>query len=406
MLLKMAWRNLSRNRRRSLVTIVAIAFGVASVTLFGGYVANVYSGLARQAIHGEKLGHLTVAKQGYFEFGEVDQEGYIFSADEVERVRALLADDPTVTLISPRLSARGLASNGRISTIFIGDAVAAADLSTIRADYALESGELDPDNPYAVAIAENLAKALELREGDAGVIFGATIDGQANAIDFEVADVYNTGNAATNDKFILLSLDIARQLLDTQGAERLTVLLTDQDLTDAKRGEIEAALNAAGLGVEVRTWHELSSFYEQVRRLFNMIFSFIFSIVVIVALMSVVNTMSMVVVERTKEIGTLRALGMQRAKVARMFSYEGMLLALLGAAFGLALLFVIGGGVNVADLSYTPPNSSTRVPLKVDFPIAVIVASVIAVVVCAVAASILPARRAARSVISDSLHHA
>ena len=410
MLLTMAWRNLSRNRRRSLVTIVAIALGVASVTLFGGYVANVYAGLASQAIHGEKLGHLTIAKQGYFEFGEVDQENYVFSAEEVEQVRSLLADDMDVTLISPRLSARGLVSDGRISTIFIGDAVATADLATIRADYGassgLESGSLDPENPYGVALAENLAKALDLKVGDSGVIFGATLDGQANAIDFEVSDVYNTGNAATNDKFILLPLDIAQQLLDTQGAERLTVLLTDKGLTGAKRAEIEARLNTAGLGVELRTWEELSSFYGQVRQLFNMIFSFIFSIVVIVALMSIINTMSMVVVERTKEIGTLRALGMQRGTVMRLFSFEGMLLALLGGALGLGMLFLIGGGVNVADLSYTPPNSSTQVPLQVDFPVAVIVTSVLAVLACAVAASILPARKAARSMISESLHHA
>lgn len=410
MLLTLAWRNLSRNRRRSLVTIVAIAFGVASVTLFGGYIANVYAGLASQAIHGEKLGHLTVAKQGYFEFGNIDQEDYVFTAEEVAEIRSVLADDADVTLISPRLSASGLVSDGRISTIFVGDAVAIADLATIRADYGassgLEGGSLDPENPYGVALAENLAKALELKKGDAGVIFGATLDGQANAIDFEVTDIYNTGNAATNDKFILLPLEITRQLLDTQGAERLTVLLSDKGLTEAKRAEIESRLKAAGLGVEVRTWEELSSFYGQVRQLFNMIFSFIFSIVVIVALMSIVNTMSMVVVERTKEIGTLRALGMQRGTVMRLFSFEGMLLALLGGVLGLAMLFLVGGGVNIADLSYTPPNSSTQVPLKVDFPVAVIVTAMIAVLVCAVAASILPARKAARTVIAESLHHA
>lgn len=406
MLWKMAWRNLSRNRRRSLITILAIALGVASVTLFGGYVSSAFSGLSRQAIHGEKLGHLTVAKQGYFEFGEVRQQDFIFSAEELTKIEGLLKEDPSVTLVSPRLSVRGLASNGAISTIFIGDAVNRGDLATIRADYGQRSGELDNDSEYGVALAENLASALDLKKGDPGVVFGATIDGQANAVDFDVSDIYNTGNTATNDKFILMSMELARSLLDVEGAERLTIMLSDNGLTDTKRAALEAKLNAAGMGVEVKTWRELSSFFKQVKTLFTLIFSFIFAIVVIVALMSVINTMSMIVMERTREIGTLRALGMQRGRVMRLFSFEGFLLALVGVALGLAILFGIGGLVNAADLSYVPPNSSNRVPLRVEFPTTMIVATAIAVIAASVLASMLPARKAARSEIATALTHA
>lgn len=405
MLWKMAWRNLSRNRRRSIITILAIAFGVASVTLFGGYVASAFSGLSRQAIHGEKLGHLTIAKSGYFEFGEVDQEDYVFSPEELAQVSRIVGADPAVTLVSPRLSVRGLASNGEISTIFIGDAVSRDDLAAIRADYGQRSGELDPANPYGVALAENLARALDLTPGDPGVVFGATLSGQANAVDFDVTDIYNTGNSATNDKFVLMSIELARELLDVEGAERVTVMLDDGGLTDARRDAFETALNAAGMEVEVRTWRDLSSFYKQVRTLFTLIFSFIFAIVVIVALMSVVNTMSMIVLERTREIGTLRALGMGRERVMRLFSFEGLLLAAVGVALGLAILFAVGGAVNAADLSYVPPNSSNRVPLRVEFPPLVIAATAVAVILASVAASTLPARKAARTEIAASLAH-
>jgi len=136
-----------------------------------------------------------------------------------------------------------------------------------------------------------------------------------------------------------------------------------------------------------------------------MIFSFIFAIVVIIAFMSIVNTMSMVVIERTREIGTLRSIGMQRPAVMWLFSFEGLLLALVGCALGLVILFGVGGLINMSGLTYVPPNSSTPVRLLVNFPPAVIFAALGAVILFTVLASIAPARRAANASISESLRH-
>lgn len=410
MLWTMAWRNLARNRRRSIVTITAIALGVASITLFGGYVASAFKGLKEQAIHGEKLGHLTIAKPGYYELGEVEQESFIFSQDELATIERVVGADLAVTLISPRLSMRGLASNTQISTIYIGDAIRRADLPTIRGDYDVEynqsTGSLDADTAIGVALAENLARALKLERGDPGVVFGSTLAGRANAVDFDVVDVYNTGNPATNDKFVLMPFELGQQLLGTDGAERVTVMLDEDGLTDAKREEFGAALAAAGIETEIRTWADLSSFYKQVVEFLTLIFTFIFAIVVVVALMSVVNTMTMIVNERTREIGTLRALGMQRGRTMGLFAAEGLLLALIGIAGGIALLFLVGGAVNAADLSYTPPNSSSSVPLEVEFPPLLIVGTVLALAAAAVGASCIPARRLSRAEIAGALTHA
>ena len=406
MMFKMALRNLFRNRRRSLVTILAITFGFAAITLFGGYITNVFQGLKRQAIEGETLGHLTVAKPGYFTIGSTNPEKYVFSGEEVEEMTALLAQDPDLELVSPRLSLRGLASNGEISVIFIGDAIVRGDYGRIRKDFKPErGGMLDPEQPYGIVLAENLAKALDLAVGDGVILFTSTLEGQANALDFNVVDLYNTGNAATNDKAVIVPFETAQRLLDTTGAERLTLVFADDVDLEAKQAEIEARLQAAGLAVELRNWEELSAFYKQVKNLFSMIFSFIFAIVVIVAFMSIVNTMSMVVMERTREVGTLRSIGMQRPAVMRLFSLEGLLLALIGCGFGLAILFGVGGLINLAEMTYVPPNSSTPVRLLVDFPPGIIAAALAAVILFTVLASIAPARRAANASISESLRH-
>lgn len=406
MFMTLAFRNLSRNRRRSIATILAISLGFASIALFGGYITNVYSGLSRQAIQGEKLGHLTIAKPGYFSLGNIRQEDYIFSAEEQQTIGTTLKDLKEVELISPRLSISGLVSNGEQSTIFIGDGVVRGDLRKIRKDFRPESGGfLAEEQPIGVALSQNLAKALALVKGDSGVLFVSTLTGQANALDFDVVDVYDTGNAATNDKAIILPYDMAQSLLDTQGPERFSIVLSDKGQTLAMRDTINERLQKAGVKAEIKTWEELSSFYRQVRSLFNMIFSFIFSIVLVIVIMSIINTMGMVVMERTREIGTLRSIGMQRGALVRLFACEGFFLGLIGCAIGLAMTLVIGSLLNAVEFTYTPPNSSSQVRVLIDFEPRIIVTALLALCAFSVISSFIPARKSARANITEALRH-
>lgn len=406
MQLRLAFRNLSRNRRRSIATVLTIMLGYAAVTLFGGYVANVYGSLSKQAIHGEKLGHLTIAKPGYFDLGNTTPENYIFDAEDQMKIKDALKDLPGLVAISPRLSASGLLSNGNTSTIFIGDAIAPKDLTILSQGLANNrAGVLSPNDETGIAVAKNLAKALSFSKGDEGVIFGSTFEGQANAMDFRVEDVYNTGNAATNDKAVVMPMSLAQQLLDTQGADRMTVLLDNKDLTQEAVIQASERLRSAGIKTEIRTWDEQSSFYRQVKNLFNMIFIFIFTIVLIIVVMSIINTMSMVVIERTREIGTLRAIGMQRNLLLRLFSFEGLLLAIMGCLLGLALTAVVATTLNAIGLTYTPPNSSSPVRLLIDLVPQILASVFVGLCLFAVMSSAIPARKAANAVITDSLGH-
>jgi putative ABC transport system permease protein len=136
-----------------------------------------------------------------------------------------------------------------------------------------------------------------------------------------------------------------------------------------------------------------------------MIFLFIFIIVFVIVVMGIINTMSMSVMERTREIGTLRALGMQRLGIMRLFSTEGMLLAVLGCAVGLLLTLLVAVPINVADISYMPPNASAPVPLQIKLEAAGIVSTLVFLVAVAALSALLPARRAARMQIVDALGH-
>lgn len=416
-MLKLALRGLLRNRRRSLVTMLTIALGFSAIVLFAGYTHNIYSGLSRLAIHGEMLGHLTLNKRGMRTEGKLDPERFLLTATEVEAITKLLKDEQHVELISPRMAMSGLVSNGRVSTIFIAEGIEPAAMERLQknvlTDFEKNTGygdlvkqKLDPAHPDVVGLSEGLIEMLRLSVGDQAQILVNTLSGQANALDVTVGNSFNTGNARSNDKFAFVSLALARSMLDAEGrAERMIILLDDVNNTEAMRDLLLKKMTAAGFDVEINTWQELSDFYNQVHGMFDMMFGFIFSIVLTVVVMSVANSMGMTVVERTREIGTLRAIGLKRSGVVRLFTTESMLLTLIGCVAGLALSLLVRWGVNNANITYIPPNSVSPMPLLVDLDVERTILAFILMGVVGTVAAYMPARRAAKKDIIDALGH-
>ena len=414
---KLALRGLTRNRRRSLVTLLAIALGFAAIALFAGYTHNVFSGLAQQSIHGELLGHLTLSKRGMRMEGKLDPERYMLTAGEVDQITKLLVAEPHVKMVAPRLAFSVLISNGRASTIFIAEAIEPAAMEELQQGAFSTAGEdsgafdnqkkkLDPARDDVAELSEGLVNILHLQENGLAAVLVNTLNGQANALDLTVGHTFNTGNAGSNDKFAFVTLALARNLLDAEGrADRLTILLDDASQTEAVRDRLLPKLRAAGFDVEIQTWQELSDFYNQVRGMFDMIFGFIFSIVLTVVLMSVANSMGMTVVERTREIGTLRSIGLKRWGVVRLFTTESMLLTVIGCTVGLLITLAVRWGINVAGISYTPPSSASPVPLLVDLDVGRVAFTFVLMAVVGTLAAYLPARRAANKTIIDALGH-
>ena len=414
---KLALRGLTRNRRRSLVTLMAIALGFAAIALFAGYTHNVFEGIAQQSIHGELLGHLTLSKRGMRLEGKLDPERYTLTASEVDQLTKLLMAEPHVRMVAPRLAFSGLISNGKASTIFIAEAIEPAAMEGLQKGWlsdASESGgvldsrtkRLDPARDDVAELSEGLVNILHLQENGLAAVLVNTLNGQANALDLTVGHTFNTGNAGSNDKFAYVTLALARNLLDAEGrADRLTILLDDVNQTEAVRQSLLPKLRAAGFDMEIMTWQELSDFYNQVRGMFDMIFGFIFMIVLTVVLMSVANSMGMTVVERTREIGTLRSIGLKRWGVVRLFTTESMLLTVIGCTVGLLITLAVRWGINVANISYTPPSSASPVPLLVDLDVGRAVFTFVLMAVVGTLAAYLPARRAAKKPIIDALGH-
>lgn len=407
MFFRLGFRNVLRNRRRSAITTLVLVTGIAALNLFVGYMADTLSGLANAAIHAEGLGHLIVYKRDALTKGKVHEEKYTLTGAEVAAIRRVLGADPDVKLIAPKLEISGLVTNGRTSVIFIGMSIDPRDNDVLKADYAYvgEGRPISSDSRFGAQVSSGLAEIMELKLGETYTLFSTTLTGQMNAVDMLVQGIYNTRSTATNDKYLLVPLPIAQELYDTDGASQVSILLSATALTVPKRAEFESRLKAAGLDVEVRTWRERSAFYQSVYNLYGMAFLFLFAIVFVVVLMSVLNTLTMSVMERIREIGTLRVLGLKRRGVLRMFAAEALILGGISAALGSVVTVVVAGLIATSNIQYTPPGISEAVSLRVSLLPAWLAANAALVCAASVIAATAPARTGARMEIVDALGH-
>ncbi|MFH0783032.1 MAG: FtsX-like permease family protein [Pseudomonadota bacterium] len=408
--MKIALRNILKNRRRSFLTLIAIAVGFAAIGLFRGYTANTYENLRQSAIRGEGLGHLTLYKKGWLTHGHSDPEANMLTPEEIDIIKTTTQTESHVLLATPQLHIAGLVSNSRISNIFLAKGVVPDDYLALTEGgmerrTALKGENLSKDIPNGVVMAKDLAKQLDLGPKSDAVIMATTLEGQMNALDIAVNGTYDTGSDATNDKYLLLPYAYAQTLYDTNRADRVIVLLDHWQYTEQTRRLLLQQLAAAGLDVEIKTWEELSLFYGKVKGMFDMIFMFIFLIVLIIVVMSSVNTMGMSVMERTREIGTLRVLGLKRRGITVLFAMEGALLGLLGSLCGIILYGAAWAIIKFSGISYIPPGVSSPVPLIVNLLPGSILVLTVSFTLLAMVAAILPANRAARMDMVDALGH-
>ncbi len=411
---KIALRNLIKNRRRSIITATAIALGFSAVGLFGGFTQYMYKGNQEVAIYASAHGHLTIFKKGFLEEGKLDPSRYLLTPEEMGVIREICRKNENIILVTPQLKINGLVTNGEVSTIFIARGIVPSTIEVFfeestyikrRKDKGIEGRKLEDDKMHGVGMARGLARLLDLQVGSWAVAFSNTMDGQMNALDVEVFNLYETGFDLMSDKTMQVSFSFAQALYDTDRADRVAVLLDKTALTEPVREQLQTAFLEKGLEVEVKTWKELSDWYRKVKEMFDVIFLFLFTIVFIIVVMSVVNTMGMAALDRTRDIGTLRALGLKCRGVVLLFAIESGLLGILGSVGGLILTFLGWAAVVFFEPTWTPPGITRRVPIRLEFVPESMVISFLCLLALCLLASLIPARRAAQQNVVEALGH-
>ena len=397
MLTKIALRNIFRNRRRSAITLAVIVFGAVGLILFGGYKAVTFRGLRESTIR--RIGHVQVFRAGHAK--AESQKPLEYGLDDITSLRKQIESDPRVRTTAAQITLMGLISNGDKSETYIATAVEPEKDREMKG-HRLESGTELPSNELdAVLLGKGLAASMHAKPGDYLTLMTTTATGSLNAMDVRVAGIMRTGVKEYDDRAISMPLGGAQQLLQTSRVEKLLVFLKNTEDTSAV-----AASLAKIPSIETKSWPELASFYRQVVMLYNGIFGFLGLIVFAIVIFSVANTIVMAILERTREIGTLLAIGTTRGRVWRMFFLEGLMTGVLGGLLGIGIGAALATLINHGNVMLPPPPGYTSgYPLHILLQPGVLVTAFLISVITATLSSILPAFKASRMNIVDALGH-
>ena len=412
-LIKIAFRNLWKNSRRSFFTIAAIALGYAAVNVFGGFTAYIFTSLKDAYVYAQGNGHLTIFKKGFLANDSQDPFNYLLGEEDILIVKQVVKDIPDAVLVSGQLNISGLLSNGRVSTVFVAAGRVPSAIRDIRSRAPgmigkiklFEGKQLEDDIAHGIGLSTGLANKLDLTFGSDAIAMAPTVQGQINALDAQVFQMFKAPNEAIENQLMIVPLKFAQTLYDTGGVDRLTVLLDDTEKTEKVRVSLTQKLAQRGMKVEVKTWREIATFYDRTKGMFDIIFLFIFIIVFVIVVMSVINTISMAVMERIREIGTFRALGIKRRSIVMLFAIESAMLGLFGSALGVCITILSWVAFRIIGPTWVPPQMTRQVPLEVHLVPDYVAMTMLFLVVLSVLAAIMPARKAARMNIVDALGH-
>jgi len=459
--------NMYRNTRRSTTTLSTIALGAAAVSLFGAFITYIEYGVQTGAI--QQTGHLQVFRNGYFDFGTASPSEW--GIENYRAVLQLIQQDPEIkslsAVITPIQSLAGIVGNSdnNTSKTFFGVGFVPSERDRMKEwnEYGTgsqglkHSGLTDDDlsggitgiglvrilglctqlhlnqcpTPTAPTLAEvhdppDAARAVSLTElaerdkpgGNAARknsestvdLLAATAGGAPNIVSLQIERVEMQSMKELDDNYIGMNIGLAQNLIYGRGDHKATGIVVQlkrtEDLQSA-RARLLHLFKEHDLHLEVRDFTELNPQYNQIIGLFGSIFSFVSVIIGIVVVFTVSNAMSMSVVERTGEIGTIRAMGVRRKGIRRQFLVEGSLLGLIGATFGILLAYVAAFGVNHSAITWTPPGRVAPVPLILYMTGAywLIGLTWLGLLLISSFAAVIPANRAGRMTVVDALRH-
>src|SRR5260221_779974 len=354
-----ACRNVLRNRRRSLMALAITAVGTAAVLVGGGFALFTYDSL--REVSARDTGHVVLGARNFFD-GDEDmpmQNGLAGTAALDQQLRAL----PGVRTVLPRIQFSGLISNGDKSAVFIGSGVVPELDFRVRAQQ-MRIIEGEPFGPGSalpeIALGKDLAKLMKAKVGSSLTLLATTTEGNLNAVDVIVRGVVSVGVPDIDKRLVLTDIAAVQKLLLTDKVSTLSLYLKDTGGTDAIAGLVQAAQPQ----LAVRSWLDLAVFYQAVRELYNRIFGMLGAIMVVIVLFAMSNTMSMAVVDRAREIGTLRAIGTHPGEIVRNFMIEGIPIGLAGALAGMLIAAATTLALTFARIQMPPPpGRSAGLPL-------------------------------------------
>jgi len=348
-LLTLSWRNVWRQRGRSLLTAGAVGLAVFFALVYQGLIGAVENGMYNTLA--QAVGHLQVRVAGYRDKREL--RDLLIPGAEAVKAKLQQAQPQAEIVVSLEVPALLSGESRSRGVLLVGQEQPPKFAQNFRAQF-LQAGQMPTSDTQGIALGAALARALQVKLGDAVYAYAPNTQGSGAAV-YKVVALLHFPDPATEGRAAYLSLAAAQALAAPGGATRLELHLPitrySQDwLVSALR---PALANALGPGLSVETWREANPSLAQVLALLQPLVLVMMLIFFVLAGLMVVNTVYLGLLERTREFGVITALGAGPAKVTWMVLLESLLLCLSGAVGG-GLLGV--GLVAILSKGFTYPG--------------------------------------------------
>jgi len=355
---KMAVRNTLRYARRSLLIVSLIAVGVVFVQVYMA-ATNSYKNLIISQITDSMLGHIQIHKKGYLVSVENVPLNMNLTAEQMTRAEAILKASPQVESYSTRIKLGGMISNFAETTNIRLAAIAPDD--EFKTVPLLPSRVIEGTSrlkPGEVLVPELLARGMKLKTGDTVVLVATNKDGSVNGKQFSVGGIIETApGPGGRDGYILLA--DAKELLrmDTPEISEIAVRLKDFGGLEPVFNTLVKAFaqekNKDGKPVfEIHTWQKLSPF-ASIAKMIDMMTLLVKIMLVAIVLIGIMNVMIMSVYERTREIGTIAAIGTPPGTILAMFMAEGLCLGAAGVLAGNVISVAVIYAVRLLKITFS-----------------------------------------------------
>lgn len=397
---KIALRSIARHRLRSLLSISMIAGAICSIVIFHGLADFVLQSLKYIASENQ-FGNMQIAKEKYWMPGKENRKLRMFHLDEL---RSLKDTHPEIIKISGRLSFFGLVSNGDLS---VGGKIIGIDIISepnFAKSMRITSGVIFNSNSAKEGIiGQLLAKQMNVKPGDSITLLTNTVDGVMNAMDINISGIFSAGIDEIDGQVIYIPLTLSQTILDTPNVDIAVLKFIKLPLSETNAPKINKELLTGNTLLRARTWRDLAVLFRQVDKFYAVQNRLIEGILLTLMFLGILNAVSMTVVERTGEIGTLRSFGESRSDVIYQFILESLLLTAIGIIGGGIGSWVIIQIIHASKIVTEMPGVSVPIILSVNFLFSSVVYASFMALITSIIATYIPARRAAHMNIVDAL---
>lgn len=405
-LMSLALRNLSRHLRRTVLTCASVALSAGLLYFSFGFFRGTHQEMMQESFIRFKTNHIVVRTQGFSEREPdtwVDSQSLFTGHDSLA---AWLLTRPQTKAVSVRLIDPGFVGNGRERyPVMVTGVDPAHERDAGMVAQSIVAGAY-LDSTDGLLMGQALADLFGLKLGDAVYVQAQTTHGTPNLEVLTLSGIYHTGFLELDRNTVFVRLATAQRLFDTPGAaNRMLVLLKQARMTEAVLGEVRAKVHA---GLSIEPWQTFARALLEDAKGDRLFFNVLVAILLLISVSSIGSTMSMSVIERTSEIGTLRATGWERGDIVRLFLTESLCIGAVGALAGLVLfvpvsIYMAVVGIDLSRMGETMAIPVFRMICRPEWRDALI--SVVVGIAATFAGGLLPSIRAGRLRIVDCLKH-